>query len=290
MVKSLNEIKRDICLLTLDIKCLDLSSKKAAIAQLEETIDLLKIETEHLENNGTVPFQEEEHHKHKSSIDQRNNKEMEVLQQIPQQEHVNEETISLDPDTFHSQTTSINVKQTAQKLVDKSLEKESNATEIEYICNICQKQYKNRKTLLQHKNIHTGKHKCHKCKAPFMSMSKLNNHYRDPNNCLTIQEIRSWRNVIATKFSENDARKEKEPQPEVGKKIFQCPECPNHYKTMYYLRKHKLTHIGKYKCHMCEATFVERSKLNIHTKDPKNCRNLPKVLLKLSRKLSQKMQ
>ena len=77
MGKSLNDIMRDISLLTLDIKCLDLSSKHAAIAHLEETIDLLKIGIEHdLANNETVPVQEKEYHENKSSIDQRHNEEM----------------------------------------------------------------------------------------------------------------------------------------------------------------------------------------------------------------------
>ena len=41
MGKSLNEIKRDIALVTLDIECLDPASKHSAILHLKETIDLL---------------------------------------------------------------------------------------------------------------------------------------------------------------------------------------------------------------------------------------------------------
>ena len=47
MGKSLDDIKRDIALLTLDIECLDPDSKHSAIAHLEETIDLLKLGAEH---------------------------------------------------------------------------------------------------------------------------------------------------------------------------------------------------------------------------------------------------
>ena len=46
MGKSLNDIKRDIALLTLDIESLDPDSKHSAITHLEETIDLLKFEAE----------------------------------------------------------------------------------------------------------------------------------------------------------------------------------------------------------------------------------------------------
>ena len=41
--KSLNEIKRDIALVTLDIECLDPASKHSAILHLKETIDLLQL-------------------------------------------------------------------------------------------------------------------------------------------------------------------------------------------------------------------------------------------------------
>ena len=41
--KSLNEIKRDIALVTLDIECLDPASKQLAILHLKETIDLLQL-------------------------------------------------------------------------------------------------------------------------------------------------------------------------------------------------------------------------------------------------------
>ena len=43
MGRSLNDIKRHIALLTLDIECLDPNSKYSAIAHLEETIALLNI-------------------------------------------------------------------------------------------------------------------------------------------------------------------------------------------------------------------------------------------------------
>ena len=46
MGKSLNDIKRDIAVLTLDIECLDSDSKLSAISHLEETIELLKVEAD----------------------------------------------------------------------------------------------------------------------------------------------------------------------------------------------------------------------------------------------------
>ena len=51
--KTLNEIKRDIALVTLDIECLDPSSKHSAILHLKETIDLLHL------GNGYVDVKQE---------------------------------------------------------------------------------------------------------------------------------------------------------------------------------------------------------------------------------------
>ena len=53
VIKTLNEIKRDIALVTLDIECLDPGSKLSAILHLKETIDLLHL------GNGYVDIKKE---------------------------------------------------------------------------------------------------------------------------------------------------------------------------------------------------------------------------------------
>ena len=143
MSKTLNVIKRNIALLTLDIECLDPASKYSAIVHLEETIVVLKIGAEHdLEtlanqnlteekqetkdkwminndtfvdesNNETFPVHErEDHHEDENNTCQELFEK--VLHQIPnnevKQEPVNQEpvVISLNPGTYHGQIASEN--------------------------------------------------------------------------------------------------------------------------------------------------------------------------------------
>ena len=114
MGKSLNDIKRDIALLTLDIESLDPDSKHSAISHLEETLDLLKIGAEHDEEMDTL-LQEIPNPENESNIDQGNNETIEIsTQQTPnneiKQEPVNQEPVilSLSPDNFQGQIDSGN--------------------------------------------------------------------------------------------------------------------------------------------------------------------------------------
>ena len=365
--KSLNDIKRDIALITLDIECLDPGLKPAAIAHLEETIDLLKIgagydlatlanqnlkeekkettledawmfnddtfddDIDHESNNETIPVQEKENCKNKSSIIQEYNEEMgKVLNQIPNNEIKQEPVvISMSPDTVQGQIASENdmikcdpcnvylpmsytmkrheedphhlarvstvpLKQIDEMSVNESQKKSIlkhqtistgiNTTATANICYICKKQYKNRESLRLHNNMHTGKNKCQKCKAHFTSRSKLKKHNGNPNNCLALQKIRSSRNLIESGLANTTERNqwintlnEESSRPEVDMNLLQCPECPNQYNKKESLRKHRLIHTGKYKCPRCEAPFMERTKLDVHTRDPKSCTTLQKI-------------
>ena len=47
---------------------------------------------------------------------------------------------------------------------------------------------------------------------------------------------------------------------------YQCPQCPNRYKSQHILKEHVLKHEGvrKYKCNICEKTFAQQSHLAAH--------------------------
>ena len=60
-----------------------------------------------------------------------------------------------------------------------------------HICNLCNKQYKNRVELLQHNNMHTGKFDCSRCNAPFRRRRELEKHSRRAVNCIKLKKIRT---------------------------------------------------------------------------------------------------
>ena len=65
-----------------------------------------------------------------------------------------------------------------------------------HVCKICQTVLKNRGGLMTHYNIHAGKFKCHRCKAPFSAKRELDNHISTCElqhvSCHKLQKIRAY--------------------------------------------------------------------------------------------------
>ena len=280
-------------------------------------------------NNETFTVQEK-----KPQGNNEERKEHQIPNNEIKQEPANQEpvVISLNPATFHGEIASENdmlkcdpcnvylpksytmkrheedpnhlarvatvlIKETAKQSVDKSPEKTNNTAPAN-ICNICQKQYKNRADLRQHKNIHTEKYKCQKCKESFSRRSRLELHIRNPESCIKLKKIRSSINVPPVKetidksinemgsISKDESAKEGterastlneiSSKPEVGMYLFQCPECPNKYNKKNSLLKHSIVHTGKYVCQKCKEPFQSRRDLEEHIRKPDSCLTLKK--------------
>ena len=298
MGKSLNDIKRDIALLTLDIECLDPDSKHSAIAYLEKTIDLLKLGAEHdlaslanqdlseekqqtkmddetskdknawmfnddtfiddidYESNNnleeSVPVQENKHPENESNIDQ--GEKMEIsTQQVPnneiKQEPVNQEpvVISLNPNTFHGQIDSENDM---------------------FKCDPCDV-YLPKSFTLQHEQDPR-----HQAKVSTDSALQTN-----PKMVETIDEsaMLDKETELATGTERTTALNKQTFQHDKDSKMLQCPECPNQYNKRKSFMRHQIMHTGKYKCQRCEAGFTERSRLELHSRNPESCLKLQKI-------------
>ena len=280
MGKSLNDIKRDIALLTLNIECLDPGSKHSAIGHLEETIGLLKIGAEHdlatfanqddawmfiddifvddidYESNiGTVPVQDKEHHEKESFTDHRNNEDQipnnEIKQEPVQQEPV---VISLNPDTYQGQI----------------------ASENDMIkCDPCNVYLPRSYTMKRHEedpkhlaNVTTD------TTVPVKQIAKMS----EPEESLKHIEKRSF---SGSKSVEKDTERtpklnENYSQAEVGMNLYQCPECPTQYNKKNSLVKHRFMHTGKFKCQKCKEPFTSKRGLIDHNRNPNNCLSLQK--------------
>ena len=110
-----------------------------------------------------------------------------------------------------------------------------NKRENTHICNICNKQYKNRYDLIQHNNVHTGKFSCPRCNASFRRRRELEKHSRRAVNCTKLQIIRSSAFLHVNDTNDNSNVSESEPnfanqnpassqQETVDFKGLQCPE------------------------------------------------------------------
>ena len=112
----------------------------------------------------------------------------------------------------------------------------------------------------------------------------MNQHSKKPEGCPERKKMRSSIKIPQAKETTEISKipKEIESRSELvkkntgteGMKLYQCPECPNQYNQKKSLVKHKFMHTGKFKCPRCEAPFIEKSKLDIHTRNPDSCRQL----------------
>ena len=160
-------------------------------------------------------------------------------------------------------------------------------TDTAHDCGICQKQFKSKEYLRKHKIEHSEKYKCPRCKEHFSGRRMLECHNKNLEECLKLMKMQSSINVPLAKETEEKSKivKGNMSESELGKKktegmnlnLYQCPECPNQYNRKSSLVKHKAMHTGEFKCPRCEAPFIERSKLDIHTRNPDSCRRLHNI-------------
>eukprot|EP00092_Neocalanus_flemingeri_P018736 GFUD01020291.1.p1 GENE.GFUD01020291.1~~GFUD01020291.1.p1 ORF type:complete len:662 (-),score=162.01 GFUD01020291.1:18-2003(-) len=76
------------------------------------------------------------------------------------------------------------------------------------------------------------------------------------------QQLMKSRSAGATTFSS------------LPQKNFKCELCDNSYGKSDSLKRHMITHSGKFKCPTCEQGFTEKKRLDIHVKDIENCKKL----------------
>ncbi|XP_043942410.1 zinc finger protein 92 homolog isoform X2 [Protopterus annectens] len=104
----------------------------------------------------------------------------------------------------------------------------------QYKCPECNKCFKQRTPLVQHKRIHSGErpYKCPECGKFFRQSSALTRHKRT----------------------------------HMGARPYECPECNKCFRQRYSLVEHERTHSGNrpYKCPECSKCFKQRSHLIQH--------------------------
>ncbi|XP_052893964.1 zinc finger protein 660-like [Anopheles moucheti] len=144
-----------------------------------------------------------------------------------------------------------------------------------FVCTTCQKQFKNRKLLSRHQEIHstTKNYKCQYCEMQFAAKASCYNHE------LRIHIKDSQRNgkqtLVSNKKSSNAAKKRRLPEtsnenPEhqqIKKPRFPCDLCLKSFTRKSSLNDHKLVlHAGvrQHVCHICNRTFGKENSLKTH--------------------------
>ena len=269
---SLHEIKKNIELLTLEIKSLDPTSKYSAVVHLEEAVDLLKLEAlkELPEENVKVEddsYNDADSNEEIESDSDENVSDSESLTvddvtstvgvvDKPQTNENDEETLSGNQNMKEDNDTSSLAQDLIIEITDEPISQtsednfktsakvvtvEDNATNInQHTCQICQKELTNRRGLLVHYVIHKGKYQCPKCKAPFSQKRELDKHTSNLVNCLKLKKVRAYQDPREWIIDpSHPILKSTEPISENGEDRLHCSPCKVSFEKPWKLRRHK---------------------------------------------------
>ena len=275
MMKSFNDIKKIISLLTLEIKRLDPTSKYSAIVHLEETIDILKLEA-----LKELPQSEEDIKDEDISSENLNDYEDMIMNDYEdiesnapdedndnriEKNHERSTNQELNKERDNSiQVSNTDIKGESDSYTDKvplkdpnpsgkctfvTVEDDDKTDTNEHVCKICETVFASRGGLMIHYNIHLGKFTCHRCKAPFKQKRELDTHISNHVNCLKLQKIRAYANpldwivdpsnpILQPELSgKRPPRKKKAPVKKPTS--FYCDSCSVSFSTAYRLRRHQ---------------------------------------------------
>ena len=298
MGKSLNDIKRDIALLTLNIECLDPGSKHSAIGHLEETIGILKIGAEH--DLATLANQNltEEKQETKLKVDLLDNDDAWMFNDDSFIDDIdyesNNEMVPVQ-EKEHHENESFNDHRNNEDQIPNNEIKQEPVQQEPVVISLNPDTY--------HGKIDSGNDmlKCDPCNVYLPRAYTMKRHEEDPkhlanvntDSTVTVKQIaqmsepeESSKHIIKGSFSgsklvEKDTDRtpklnENYSQTEVGMNLYQCPECPTQYNKKNSLMKHRFIHTGKFMCQKCKAPFTSRRGLKFHIRNPSNCLTLKK--------------
>ncbi|KAK7114034.1 uncharacterized protein [Littorina saxatilis] len=159
----------------------------------------------------------------------------------------------------------------------------------EYLCQQCDKSFKNKSALRQHSRVHNRQeHQCAICGLSFKFPSRLNKHIKThgtdkPHVCdkcgksfvsvyylrdhikIHSEERRYKCEICGAAFKQKPALYA-HGKKHTNEKPFQCQYCGLKFRDSQKVKIHVRTHTGEkpYKCGMCDATFVSNSNMWQH--------------------------
>lgn len=130
-------------------------------------------------------------------------------------------------------------------------------------CEHCQKEFKSRSNLLQHRLIHTERSRdfsCHICGKMFFTKGTLSTHMMThddtkPYKCEFCPMAFRARGNLQSHFSLHS-----------GAKPFVCEQCGKSFRVKRHLKSHSIVHtdLMPYVCEYCNKTFRFKTRLNLH--------------------------
>ncbi|XP_055634676.1 zinc finger protein OZF-like [Toxorhynchites rutilus septentrionalis] len=140
----------------------------------------------------------------------------------------------------------------------------TNDNEKKFICDICHRRYKTKRTLLDHKSLpyRTKQNMCSQCGMVFREKRTLIDHER------CHQAERPLICPICSKtYAMKDSYRKHVKWHSIEKDRFKCEICSKGFKRNTDLRSHYITHNSDYRpmsCSFCSAKFARNTSLKLH--------------------------
>ena len=145
---------------------------------------------------------------------------------------------------------------------EKQLGSKTVEVEKKFQCEICQKLFRKKHKLTEHKKFHPDEKKfqCPSCGKCFVQSCDLRRHERTHTGEKPFQ-CKTCKKSFAQSYSLNEHR-----NIHTGEKHFQCNVCSKSFGTKNYLRVHKKIHTGErpFKCQNCNKGFIQSNDLKKH--------------------------
>jgi DNA-directed RNA polymerase subunit RPC12/RpoP len=124
-------------------------------------------------------------------------------------------------------------------------------------CRVCDKEFYDVDSLVNHREYHLTHRTCCLCQKVMGNKSKLLTHHRSHT-----KELPYTCHVCEKRFAENSTLRKHEATH--GERNFRCNVCSKAFVRKDYLAKHMLTHQQTYKCSQCGFVCHNRSDIEIH--------------------------
>lgn len=133
----------------------------------------------------------------------------------------------------------------------------------EYLCSICNRQFKNRLNIRYHIACadKSAGHACKECDRIFKSSSHLTYHMRTAHGGEKPYKCRFCEKAFA-----QSVKLKRHERTHTGERPFKCEICQHTFTTKYNLKEHENIHKSEkpYTCSVCKAGFADRNNLRRH--------------------------
>lgn len=145
-------------------------------------------------------------------------------------------------------------------------EKRPEDIEKKFVCQICDKKYKNKCDLVKHRRLHTGekRYECPYCDKKFMIWNTRKLHVDKDHTGISRFDC----HLCNKQFFHGSARRLHIRKHHVNEQKFACDLCDKRFTQAYELKDHMNVHsnIRNYVCEVCNKAFFHRKGLRVHKK------------------------